>query len=179
MPSKRVSLKGKGADLFFGDYAPGTTEPTRAEVAEVGSSTDTEATPIVIPNPPSTPLPLRSPEPRSSDNPSRPTTRPSGTPQTSATSKRASTLASTLAQESDTVDAIRKIVKVPGKEVSFTRLTPEEKAQITDIVYAYKRQGQKTTENEINRIALNYLLHDYNEHGKESVLARVLAALLA
>ena len=50
---------------------------------------------------------------------------------------------------------------------------------LSDIVYTYKRQGQKTSETEINRIALNYLLLDYREHGQQSVLARVLAALLA
>ncbi len=78
-----------------------------------------------------------------------------------------------------TIEAIRKVVKGPGREVSFVRLTPEEKAEVVDIVYTYRRQGQKTTENEINRIALNYLLHDYHEHGERSVLAQVLAALSA
>jgi hypothetical protein len=81
--------------------------------------------------------------------------------------------------ESETIEAIRKVVKTQGREVSFIRLTPEEKAQVSDIVYTYKRQGQKTTENQINRIAINYLLHDYHEHGEQSVLARVLAILLA
>ena len=91
-----------------------------------------------------------------------------------------SSLASTLAGvEAETIDAIRKVVKTQGREVSFIRLTPEEKGQISDIVYTYKRQGQKTTENQINRIAINYLLHDYHEHGEQSVLARVLASLLA
>ena len=89
-------------------------------------------------------------------------------------------LASTLASvEAETIDAIRKVVKTQGRDVSFIRLTPEEKAQVSDIVYTYKRQGQKTTENQINRIAINYLLHDYHEHGEQSVLARVLASLLA
>jgi hypothetical protein len=95
-------------------------------------------------------------------------------------SQHASELASTLAElDAETIDAIRKVVKVQGREVSFIRLTPEEKAQVSDIVYTYKRQGQKTTENQINRIAINYLLHDYHEHGEQSVLARVLASLLA
>jgi hypothetical protein len=77
------------------------------------------------------------------------------------------------------VAAIPQVVKSPGKEVSYVRLSPEEKAQLTDIVYTYKRQGQKTTENEINRIANNSLLLDYHENGEQSVLARVLASLLA
>jgi hypothetical protein len=77
------------------------------------------------------------------------------------------------------VEAIRQVIKSPGREVSFVRLTPQEKADLGDIVYTYKRQGQKTSETEINRIAINYLLLDFHEHGEQSVLARVLAALRA
>jgi len=98
--------------------------------------------------------------------------------------KRSSKNASMLASMSDSylpeaVAAIRKVVKAPGREVSFVRLSPQEKGQLADIVYTYKRQGQKTSENEINRIALNFLLADYHAHGEQSMLARVLAALQA
>lgn len=77
------------------------------------------------------------------------------------------------------IETIRKIVKVPGKDVSFVRLTSGEKDQLVDIVYTYKRQGKKTTENEINRIAVNFILADYKTNGANSILARVIAALLA
>jgi len=63
--------------------------------------------------------------------------------------------------------------------VSFIRLTAEEKGQLADVVYTYKRQGRKTTENEVSRIAVNYLLEDYKANGNTSVLARVLEALQA
>ncbi len=95
-------------------------------------------------------------------------------------SKHASMLASvTNSYLPEAVAAIRKVVKAPGREVSFVRLSPQEKGQLADIVYTYKRQGQKTSENEINRIALNFLLADYHAHGEQSMLARVLAALQA
>jgi hypothetical protein len=81
--------------------------------------------------------------------------------------------------DATTVEAIRQVLKAPGREVSFVRLTAQEKAHLSDIVYTYKRQGQKTSETEINRIAINYLLLDFHEHGEQSVLARVLAALRA
>jgi hypothetical protein len=77
------------------------------------------------------------------------------------------------------IEEIRRTVKVPGREVSYVRLTPEEKGRLADIVYTYKRQGVKTSENEINRIAVNYMLADYQEHGEQSVLGKVLAALQA
>ncbi len=84
-----------------------------------------------------------------------------------------------IAEEAATIEAIRKVVKAPGKEVSFVRLSPDEKGELADIVYTYKRQGKKTSENEINRIALNYILQDYKANGENSILAKVIAALIA
>jgi len=77
------------------------------------------------------------------------------------------------------VEAIRKVVKVPGREVSFVRLTPDEKAELGELVYTYKRRGRRTSENEINRIAVNFVLEDHRRKGADSILARVLDALLA
>jgi hypothetical protein len=95
-------------------------------------------------------------------------------------SYQASNIASKLSRNSDElIETIRKAVKVPGKEVLFVRLTKEEKSQFADIVYTYKRQGKKTSENEINRIAVNFILEDYQAHGQNSILARVIDALLA
>jgi len=68
---------------------------------------------------------------------------------------------------------------VAGKEVSFVRLSPEEKGELAEIVYTYKRQGRKTSENEINRIAVNFIVEDYKANGAQSILARVIDALLA
>ena|SRR6266446_3374158 len=94
--------------------------------------------------------------------------------------EKVSNPASTLASNHDSmIETIRKTVKSLGKEVSFTRLTPEEKGRLADIVYTYKRQGTKTTENEINRIAINFLIEDFNKNGKKSVLAQVIEALNA
>ena len=192
MASKRVSLKGKGADLFFGDYTP---SPDSGQDSGVAATNGQSATESVVPEVGESPTPPPSAE-SSPVEPAvaptaarRPVRRASGRTQPTdesdaIDSKQASKLARQRADaqastDRELVDAIRKVVKVPGREVSFVRLTPEEKAQLTDIVYTYKRQGMKTTETEINRIALNYLLHDYHEHGEHSVLARVLAALLA
>jgi hypothetical protein len=91
-------------------------------------------------------------------------------------SKRASTIAS---NQEDVIEKIRKTVKSLGNKVSYTRLTPEEKGRIADIVYTYKRQGMKTSENEINRIAINFLIEDFHAHGEDSVLAKVIEALNA
>jgi hypothetical protein len=93
---------------------------------------------------------------------------------------QAGNLTSKLASyQASMIETIRKSVKGVGREVTFVRLTREEKNQVKDIVYTYHRQGVKTSENEVSRIAINLLVEDYKTSGEESVLARVLAALLA
>ncbi len=141
--------------------------------------------------------------PAAEDQPKDPATVPVVTPEGAKSGKVASTMtdvrkgdivkapeeptkekdsdhASTLASYPDSlINSIRKTVKSPGKEVSFTRLTPEEKNRLMDIVYTYKRQGVRTSENEINRIAVNFMLEDFRANGRASMLARVIEALLA
>jgi hypothetical protein len=91
-------------------------------------------------------------------------------------SMKASAVDSMLANKT-AIEAIRKSVKHPGKEVTFVRLTNKEKGQLGDIVYTYKKQGIKTSENEIARIGLNQLIEDYKTNGQNSTLAKVLKAL--
>ena len=107
------------------------------------------------------------------------TTRPS-TESPKKAIKKASASTSTLASNhASMIETIRKTVKSLGTKVSFTRVTPEEKARLSDIIYTYKCQGVKTSENEINRIAMNFLIEDFHKNGKESVLAHVIEALNA
>jgi len=170
MASKRISLKGKGADLFFGDFASEGAELSPlaveddAEVADVAMGDtvalgETEPAGTVSPSP-ELPLPVENGEIRQAG-------------------KHASRRASTLADRGDRVEAIRRVVKRPGKEVVYVRLTPEEKGQLADVVYAYKRRGIRTSDNELGRIAINGLLVDHRERGEDSLLAKVLAALEA
>lgn len=93
-------------------------------------------------------------------------------------SAETSVLAPELARyQASLIEAIRTVVRVGGKEVAFVRLTEEEKQRLGDVVYSYKRQGIKSSENELLRIGLVFLLDDYKENGKESVLDRVITAL--
>jgi hypothetical protein len=78
---------------------------------------------------------------------------------------------------SSMVEAVRRAVKQVGKEAATHRFTAEEKRVIADIIYTYGRHGYKTSENEIARIAINWLLWDYEQHGAQSVLAEVIKAL--
>lgn len=72
---------------------------------------------------------------------------------------------------------IRKAVRARGTEQSIHRLSPQEKRDLKDIVYAYDTQGIRTSEVELTRIALNFLIADHKEHGRGSILAKVLSSL--
>lgn len=90
--------------------------------------------------------------------------------------------ATAVARHRDTVprsmvERIRRAVIKIGKEAATHRFTQEEKDVLVDIVYTYGRQGYRTSENEIIRIGANWLMGDYRENGKQSVLHRVLKAL--
>jgi hypothetical protein len=77
------------------------------------------------------------------------------------------------------IETIRKTVKRLGKEATFCRFTPEEKTTLSDIIYTYKRNGTRTSENEVIRIAVNWLLENYQSDGRNSILAQVLDKLNA
>lgn len=79
--------------------------------------------------------------------------------------------------EDDMIEAVRKAVKHIGKEAATHRFTLEEKQMLADIEYTYKRQGIRTSENEITRIAINYFVEDYRKNGEKSMLAKVLKRL--
>jgi hypothetical protein len=75
------------------------------------------------------------------------------------------------------VEIIRKVVKDVGKDSVTYRITPEEKKALLELSFSYKMQGFKTSENELIRIAINFLLEDQRQHGRNSVLQGVLDAL--
>lgn len=75
------------------------------------------------------------------------------------------------------LDEIRKMVKQLGKELSTHRFTLGEKVALAEIIYTYARQGIRTSENELTRIAVNWLLVDYQQNGANSVMARLLERL--
>ena len=74
-------------------------------------------------------------------------------------------------------ELVRKSVKQIGKEAATHRFTLEEKNQLADIEYTYKRQGIRTSENEITRISINYFIEDYRKNGEQSILAKILKRL--
>lgn len=79
-------------------------------------------------------------------------------------------------QES-TIENIRRAVKEFGKEAATHRFTLAEKRAIANIVHSLHMQGIRTTENEVTRIAINYVIDEFNRQEKESLLGLVIKAL--
>jgi hypothetical protein len=77
----------------------------------------------------------------------------------------------------DALEIVRRAVRTLGKEAATYRFTQDEKRALASIVYAYKQRGIRTSENEITRIALNYLIEEHRRNSASSILARVLALL--
>ena len=75
------------------------------------------------------------------------------------------------------IELVRRGVKDFGKEAATHRFTLLEKKALADIIYTYKSRGVKTSENEITRIAVNFLVEDFRDNGETSVLAKTLKAL--
>ncbi len=76
-----------------------------------------------------------------------------------------------------TIETIRKAVKQIGKEAATHRYTVAEKKVIAGIIFTYKNQGVITSENEISRIAINFIIEDFENNGEESILAKAIKAL--
>jgi hypothetical protein len=77
----------------------------------------------------------------------------------------------------DRVETVRQAVRQLGKEAATYRFTQREKRALSQIVFAYKSNGIRTSENELTRIAINWLLEDHRANGRRSFLAGVLAKL--
>ena len=57
------------------------------------------------------------------------------------------------------------------------RFTVAEKKEIADLIYIYKNMGFRTSENEITRISVNFVIEDYRENGENGVLHKIIQAL--
>ena len=85
----------------------------------------------------------------------------------------------TTDSSNDYVEIVRKAVKLLGEKAATHRFTADEKDAIADIVYSLRKKGVTTSENEITRIAINYMVWDYRQNQQASILARVLERLNA
>lgn len=97
------------------------------------------------------------------------------TPRNHETTSPSTTPLPTYSQE--TIEHLRGVVKQLGKEAATHRFTVEEKRALKSIAFEYANKDIQTSENEITRIAVNFLLDDYRKNKEHSLLARVLDSL--
>jgi hypothetical protein len=164
----------RGGSAFFPGYKSPDSPTEQAEQQKPGNPTPTASPVRTAPEKPTTPhfQEAEKQKTQSSEDAS--------TLARKQDSLQASKLASMLALPPDLLESVRKTVKNPGKEeVLYVRLSKEEKDKLADVSYTYKRQGIKTSDNELVRIALNALLEDYKINGVKSVLALILESLHA
>jgi hypothetical protein len=81
------------------------------------------------------------------------------------------------ADHAEIMKRVRKAVKVFGKEAATHRFTVAEKQALAELVYTYRGQGIRTSENEVTRIAINFLFYEYKLNGNNSILHQSLVAL--
>lgn len=73
-----------------------------------------------------------------------------------------------------TIAAIRKAISEVGKKASTYRLSSSEKKALVKIIYEFRiMKNIRITENEIVRIAIQYLIHEYQEKKSGSLLLRI------
>lgn len=123
--------------------------------------------------------PLPQPQAAPSTPPPTPAPNVQSSPPLSEPSPAASTSKPPLVGEGiqggeDIFERIRRTVKQSGREPATYRFTLEEKKALAEIVHAYDLQGVRTSDNQITRISINYLVEDYRRHKDQSILARIL-----
>ncbi len=202
MAGKKLNVAGianelQGASVFFPSPNTSVSSPTSSEESAPTPNIASEALspeiklaePDIVPEPTqnepsenttqSSPLQLEVAEPEPRIEPkvfeSIPNL-PSKLPNTSRdASMLASEQASMLASNHDsTITKVKEAIRQIGKEVSYTRLTLDEKRQIVDVLYVFRSNGIKISENELFRIAINILLEDYNQLKERSILHQIL-----
>lgn len=82
-----------------------------------------------------------------------------------------------LNHDTTAIEYIRKAVKDFGKEAATHRFTLAEKQDLAELVYLFKKLEVRTSENEITRIAINWLIRNHQLNADQSVLHKALNAL--
>lgn len=191
---KRVSMRGRGADLFFGDFGPADAPPPSGQEPAPAAPVTT-AIPVADddpePGPPTAlaaPSPVQAPPVVGGDE-GRPATPPpdevpgDGASQTA--SKRATTQARNKASKVDApADTAGDGALAPGmlgflwenlvEQATLAntfRYTEQELDWLADALYEItKRHRAKLTKQDIARLGLNAVLWDYRVRGDASLL---------
>lgn len=77
------------------------------------------------------------------------------------------------------IATIAKSVREVGKEVCTYRLTQKEKTALVEIIYHFRMRTSRLSENEIARIAINFLIEDFKADKNTCMLSSIVEAMKA
>jgi len=152
--SERFSLKGKGAELFFGDDERREPEPRPESEAPVVPATHAAPDPA---SPPAT----------------QPPRQQATLPPSAQDTKDASSQPSDI--DAPTRHRLRELLAQDHPLHYSYRFTREEIDALRDIVYELEaKRGLRITRNDVVRLGLNWVIDDYRARGKDSLLMQVM-----
>lgn len=157
---RRVSMKGKGAEIFFGDYSASPPDPRTTDEPERAAAP---------------PLP---PAARASEQERILATKQESMHTRTRKIKQAITPADPATDATTPAAVLNGIWRDLTERATVTnafRYTDRELEALTDALYAvHKRHGVKLSKQEVARLGLNAVLWDYREHGETSLLAELI-----
>jgi len=156
--SGRVSIKGQGAEIFFGEAAK------HRETSE-DENADHQDAPI--------PPPESKPASKTTDQPASQQT---SLPASKQDSKQATIPVEAVgALSPSTKRKLRDLLEREHRTHNTYRYHDDELAAVRDIVYELEvRRGVKVSRNDVMRAALLWAIDDYNTRGEESYLLQLL-----
>jgi hypothetical protein len=162
---------------MFGDLAELDKEQHAESVREQQTASEQpQQTPAVTPLP--APAPTITPKLPKNSTRQRKKQTPITPHDTTVPRNRDTTGDTTVSRYHDTIiETTRRAVKQLGKEAATHRFTVEEKRALKSVERDYEDKNIRTSENEITRISINYMLEDYKVNGKKSILAQILEIL--
>lgn len=152
--TKRVSISGQGADIFFGE-AGSATDAQKPSAQETRRET-TRTSPSI------------SHESKTDSKPARQMASQSD----SKTARQLSILRDPL--DEATKRQLLDLLAREHRTHNTFRYGQEELDAVRDIVYEMEvRRGVKISRNDVMRLALNYLIEDYRAQGDDSIIVRL------
>jgi hypothetical protein len=159
--SKRVSLKGKGADIFFGDYQPPPAEPATAEP---------------LPHGPAAPPPAATTDDQDVAMQERTHARKQARlPARMHASKQAAEHEPSTTAQPIAAEALAAALAHVGERATVTnafRYTDRELAWLTDVLYELSKRHQvKLSKQDVARFGLDLVMADYQARADASLLS--------
>ena len=148
---RRVSVKGKGADLFFGDYAPAEQEPPGPAEEETAAAGELQA---------------------SKQARKKASVQASKQARLQASQIEDNSAGLSMGVGPDGAKAIWQTLRERATITNSFRYTQEELTRLEDALYEVKkRYGVSLSKQDVARLGLNLVLCEFAERGDSSLLA--------